>query len=124
MNLQSILPWINECGGPDYVWQMDLRARQLFQIQFSVCGRILLWNSSMALVFFPRVASHGFLIPSALIGGHVVVSARRSVWLDCLGVGYLQHFGSQRIQVWFTFSVWPLPNIDFDELADHSNRLT
>lgn len=57
----------------------------------------------MALVFFTRVAGHGLLISSFLIGGHVVVSAATAVWLDCLGIDYLQHFGSQRVQVWFLF---------------------
>lgn len=105
VHLQSILPWINDCCGPGYVRQMDLCDRQFFKIQLSVSGRIFLWNSSMALVFLTRIASHGLLISSSLIGGHVVVSAATTVWLDCLGVGYLQHFGSQRVQVWFPFSV-------------------
>lgn len=55
----------------------------------------------MALVFLTRFASHGVLIYSFLIGGHVVVSAASAGLFNCLGVGCLQHFGSQRVQVWF-----------------------
>lgn len=53
----------------------------------------------MALVFLTRVASHGVLVYSVLIGGHVVVSTASAGRLDCLGVGCLQHVGSQRVQV-------------------------
>lgn len=54
----------------------------------------------MALVFFTRVAIHGIHISSSVFGGDLVVSAMEVVWLDCVGVGYLQHFGSQRVQVY------------------------
>jgi hypothetical protein len=77
----------NGFGGLMDVWQMDSRASQFLQIQFSDFWGQFLWKTLLALVFLTGFASNGIYFPAFRNDRHSVVKTVGLSWTYCLGLG-------------------------------------